>query len=286
MTRAIIEGIHEVELEVTPEFQKGWPKPEVYQRTQVGTDEKGHARYRVVYRWPNAAIATGLEIYKFEGHDGYELNVWAPGSTIKSGDWAAAMGSIRKNRDYPGGIFVYVESNEDPLFREVMAGSEMDRFAGYQTINDVSPGEDPVTDHFLGYEAKPASEQPEVPGPTGETGPTWGVPLSHDMKLVVSNRPWLHVTHPLADVTESNPVMVLTKHLPFDVATQDKKRAVQDKFEELEFQTFWSPKLEAWRIWPDEGQHMHEFSMQVGFMVNRIDELIDAAEDAAAEGRV
>jgi hypothetical protein len=117
--------------------------------------------------------------------------------------------------------------------------------------------------------------------PVGPTGPTWGVPLSDAAKLVLVNRPWMHVTHPNADVTESNSVMVLTKSLPFEVSEESKKKIVQGAFKDIEFQTFWAEKLQAWRIWPNEGQDPDEFNANIAYLVNHIDDVIDAAEEEA-----
>ena len=272
MARAILEGIHEVELQLTPEFQKKWPAPEEFDRISVGPGPSGNLRFRIVYRWPNGTVVSGLEV---KGLD--EFNAWAPECIVKPGGWAPAMRSISATGNYPGGVFVYVESYEDSMWAEIDKATTDRAISAFAIIKGYQPGEEPVVDHFLGYEAKPASEQPKLGA--GPTGPTYGVPLLPDTKLVLVNRPWMHVTHLSADVTESNPVMVLTKSIPIDVAVQDKKRAVQGTFEDLKFQTLWSAKLEAWRIWSDEGQTPEEFDEQLNALVYRVDEIIDAAED-------
>ncbi|MCK5641032.1 MAG: hypothetical protein KAJ19_09555, partial [Gammaproteobacteria bacterium] len=106
LTRAILEGLQEVELEITPEFQKEWPEPHVDNVKTVGKAPSGQSRHLVVLGWPNGAKVTALEVGDVE--HGAELNVWAPLSTVKPGDWAHAIESIQKGITYTGGIYVYV----------------------------------------------------------------------------------------------------------------------------------------------------------------------------------
>ena len=105
MTRAIIEGIHEVELEISPEFRKEWETPQFLHRTEVSEGPKGHERYHGMMVWPNGSWVVALEIKNQPGPKHWELNVWSPKANIKPGDWTQAMLSIAALGKY-GRIYV------------------------------------------------------------------------------------------------------------------------------------------------------------------------------------
>ena len=55
---------------------------------------KGDASWALLFKWPNGRTAQALELHPSQGA---EVNIWAPLSTIKPGEWAKAIKSIADN---------------------------------------------------------------------------------------------------------------------------------------------------------------------------------------------
>lgn len=280
ITRAILEGIHEVELQVTPEFQAGWPAPVPVKLVPLDPTEGGVDRHRLWMSWPgkNATVDTVVEV---PGEIDRHMNVWAPLSQIPAGSWSAAMQSVKNTGKYSR-IYVYVQNDADPVLKEMNDSAMFEHqggpVTGYETIDDHMPGQEDVVDHYHGYEAKPASEQPGAATAAEEPVVTGSAELPKGLLITIGNRAWLDVMKPSQPIDSWNPVLVKIKDLPIDATDDEKKELVQSKFEELKFVPSWAWGLKVWKIRPEYDQDPGEFATHVNYLINRLDELVFGEE--------
>ena len=172
------------------------------------------------------------------------------------------------------------DASGDPVYTELANAGVWKPFghpiSGYETIEDKKPGVDDVVDFFQGYEAKPASEYEKEHGASGlEVEPYGGtaVALPKVMLNAIEFRSWFEIMKPSKLIDAFNPVLVMVENLPVDGTVEEKRKLVYEKFEELELTVSWAPKLKAYRVRPDTDQSAEDFARNVGYLINRVDDL-------------
>ena len=288
MARKILESISEVELDITPEFQTGWPEPELIARKEVSPSELGEPRWRVVYRWPNGLVMAGLEMS--EGPE-KEFNIWTPHTSIPSGSWGRALKSMLPPgvaHKYPGGMYVYYNSNNpavDEIKKLVGFGKPL---KAYEEIDGYDPGEgDDVIKHFLGYEAEPASTQQGLSQDSTATliamqepgykpddvvinDKASSVVMGPELTKFVMGTSFLHVVYVDSPLNKDNPVMILRKQLASDYSDQFVNNLLNAQ---LWLESTYDEDLKVWKLWPAAGIEEPTFKMYlkgIGYKMSKL----------------
>ena len=246
LARRILEGIHEVELDITPEFQQGPDKKLELQILEAALRTMG-------WKEGHGIGGSGPDFTRVWVHPklaGIAIRVtylWQKNELI--GDsFAAVTGNITKTH---------------PATPEMVEGltDEWLSAAGVDVSDDHDDRDDEGFDRGLNPDWY--DEEQDV------------LTLSAGNRFEMNKRVWMHIVHSDEPVTEVNPVWVLVNNVPAHFGSIEAAMgAVYSTFEGLEFQTFWADKISGWKVWPDDGQTKKDFNKQVNALISRIDELI------------
>lgn len=245
LVRRILEGIHEVELQVTPEFQApGIGEPEV---------GRGPLRGAVTWTWRLGREEEDSLEGEFSTH---LLQIDASTSTLFGGwnPWHV----VRQ-------AFEWVKNHLSDYTSEKV-GTHLVKVSPTPTEKEYAERlqREGIIDGFtmVGED----KDEPEV-----ET-----VFLSSDTKHVIEERGWLEVKHVDQAVTVYNPVMILVKQLPIPGTTEEKENIVSMKMEDLDIKANWASTLDIWKVWPTGPQTMEPwgFSWNLTLLIRRLDDLV------------
>lgn len=264
LTEKIIKGLTEVKFEINPEMQQHqeWPAPEITDSHEF-TMSDGNTGWAMTLTWPSGVTAEALEVHTSQGG---ELNIWAPLSTIKPGDWAKAMTSIKNEGEWNfNNYYVYIMNADDALYNEVSNIPDV----GYALI-DGPMGEDPVIDHF---EAKDT----EKPGDPEQSFGDGSAPLQAWAEASIETHKWIGALSTDSNISSSNPVTITVDYIDNGKSGAENKEFIGDVIADHgSLESVWTPGQNGWRIWPHSGNTPMEFNHSLGTVIAKIDKTVKA----------